>query len=188
MLLKINCVLLIFSVSLSLVISEKKSSFDCEDNGLQKMDDAAASMVGFTSDRKFPTTVAEVETFCKDQKEFQKTVKTFVKKCLNGFSKTLINVAVYQNDKIHKGYCGKRKEKFMSWGECMNQKRDENKKCFDKMVEKVNLVRFESDNKKKFPLICCHFYAAKKCTLDNLKKSWKQILSYQEGERNWCLY
>jgi len=62
---KINCILLLISFASFSFISSEKSAFDCADNGLEKMDVAAANMLVLATQRKMPTSNQELETFCK---------------------------------------------------------------------------------------------------------------------------
>nr|XP_027196351.1 uncharacterized protein LOC113790842 [Dermatophagoides pteronyssinus] len=121
-----------------------------------------------------PETQAKLKEYCRNITNNKVLSKDFGERCLTGTSQTLLNLQVYNVDRVNKPYCaknGKKREAFVRWSKCGNAAKPETKKCWDKMNEGMNLARKVANNKSRIPIVCCKYYAWIKCNSNAWKKT-----------------
>jgi len=87
-------------------------------------------------------------------KEFS---KDYGDRCLTGTSQTLLNLQVYNVERINKPYCsknGKKRDAFISWSKCGNEAKPESKKCWNTMINDMCNTRKVANTKSRIPITC----------------------------------
>lgn len=123
---------------------------------------------------ELPTTQAKLKQYCKEIAQNKVYSKDFGERCLTGTSQTLLNLQVYNVDRVNKPYCaknGKKREAFVRWSKCGNAAKAETKKCWDAMNLGMNNARKVQNTKSRIPIVCCKYYAWIKCNSDAWKKT-----------------
>lgn len=131
---------------------------------------------------KLPETQAKLTKYCKAVVANKEFSKDYGDRCLTGTSQTLLNLQVYNVDRINKPYCaknGKKREAFVRWSKCGNDAKPETKKCWNNMINDMANARKVTNVKSRIPIVCCKYYAWIKC----MKKSWKNTSTCDDEAR-----
>lgn len=121
---------------------------------------------------KMPESEAKLNQYCKAVAANKVLSKDYGERCLTGTSQTLLNLQVYNVERLNKPYCSKKGSKraaFVSWSGCGNKAKPATVKCWKTMVHDMALARKVTNTKSRIPIVCCKYYQWIKC----MKAAWK---------------
>ncbi|XP_027193708.2 uncharacterized protein LOC113788454 [Dermatophagoides pteronyssinus] len=143
--------------------SEAKKKFDCD-----HLTDLANDVIIVTSKtRKFPTTLPEFSTFCKQNLQLAADVTTMSKQCFKNEMKNIIALVGYSYRQRMKLLCKRsnnnsKANAVISAAPCLNRFRSKMAKCFDRTANRIAEIKSQPNN-LKFPYLCCETGQIRKC-------------------------
>jgi len=123
-------------------------------------------------ERKWPEDDATLKVFCKDTKKHESDVKDYAKRCMRGLGKSIASVVSYSISKVSKQLCStkRRRAEFKKQGPCGNADMKGTTKCMQGWNTAISIAKQYPDDKMKLPLVCCHYYIFKDCTIKVFEK------------------
>ncbi|KAH9395302.1 hypothetical protein TYRP_020867 [Tyrophagus putrescentiae] len=140
----------------------KEGEIDCQHDVMGQLDHYLKEIELVPSENlkhKFPETIINLKDACKINKNIMNILNNLANKCMTGFRKNVMLVALYSVKRSQRSLCRK----------CVNQGREVFTKCIRETVNNVLKVKLVED-KMKIPFLCCQVGATRSCLMKEAKK------------------
>ena len=110
-------------------------------------------------DLKFVSTTAELRKYCVEVREYMNFADNYISKCLNEYAKYTAKLLMYSIKNQFKILCksGRTPKKaldLMKAAPCANAAKLDAEKCYNKLVNVIDLVTYQAPDHLKIPILC----------------------------------
>ncbi|CAG2173601.1 unnamed protein product [Oppiella nova] len=122
----------------------------CRMNVLDAKFKNVVNVVG-SLDYKYPNNEKEMETYCKQMREYVTDSRNYMKKCAKDIAKTILSVTLHSVEKMTvKSSCRLQTEKkrFLSFSKCGNAGHKEIVKCWQNNIKRITAINNNSTKTK----------------------------------------